>query len=311
MKLLSFEKNNQFRIGFVDHNNVVDLNAAFKYFRHDLDNICFGLNDFPKDLLSFIHLWEQVWPITIEIFNRIKFEPGKSIVSTLSFPLKEINIKAPLINPGKIICLGLNYKDYCKDLNLDPPKNPILFSKFPSSIIGNGDVITWSKRDSTKVDYEAELAIIIKKKCYRIQPSEANEYMAGFMVLNDISARDVQNTDVQWVRGKSFDTFCPTGPYLVTSDEVPNPDNLKIQCKVNGNLLQDSSTSNMFFDCATVVSFISQTSTLLPGDIIATGTPNGVAISKNPPEFLKDGDIVEVEIENLGCLVNTVKEILL
>jgi 2-keto-4-pentenoate hydratase/2-oxohepta-3-ene-1,7-dioic acid hydratase in catechol pathway len=181
-----------------------------------------------------------------------------------------------------------------------------MFVKFPTAVIGPGEAITWPEGASSKVDYEAELAVVIGRRARNVAAAQAYDVIAGYTIANDVSARDVQFSDGQWVRGKSFDTFCPLGPYLLTADEVENPHGLRIRCILNGRVLQDSSTDQLIFDIPTLVEFISRTSTLLPGDVICTGTPDGVGVFRDPPVFLKPGDLVEVEIEKLGKLSNPV-----
>jgi 2-keto-4-pentenoate hydratase/2-oxohepta-3-ene-1,7-dioic acid hydratase in catechol pathway len=165
----------------------------------------------------------------------------------------------------------------------------------------------WPPHITQQVDYEAELAIVIGRKGRNIPLDETANYIAGYTIVNDVSARDVQFADGQWVRGKSFDTFCPMGPYLVTADEVADPQQLKIRCWVNGELRQDSNTAEMIFKIRELITFISQTCTLMPGDIISTGTPHGVGVFRDPPVFLQPGDVVEIEIEKLGRLRNNVR----
>ena len=190
-------------------------------------------------------------------------------------------------------------------MNAEISKKPILFSKAPSSIIGPTDQIRIP--DFCKEpDWEVELAIVIGKKAQKISKSEAFDYIGGYMVLNDVSGRDAQHSDGQWFRAKSFDTFCPIGPFLATKDEIPDPNSLKLWSKINGTLKQDSTTANMIFKVETLLEFISAGITLLPGDIIATGTPSGVGYSRDPPEFLQSGDIVEAGIQDLGSQKCTV-----
>ncbi|MFO7447979.1 MAG: fumarylacetoacetate hydrolase family protein [Ignavibacteriaceae bacterium] len=216
---------------------------------------------------------------------------------------------APLKNPSKIIAIGLNYSDHAKEARLEIPKTPLVFAKFPNSITGPADTIYIPRDLTQKVDYEVELGIVIGKKAKNVKKKDALNYVYGYMVLNDISARDLQFSDGQWVRAKSLDTFCPMGPFIITADEIKDPQNLKLVCEVNGQNMQDSSTSNMIFGAADLVSILSHAFTLEPGDIIATGTPGGVGFSRRPPIYLKDGDIIKTRIEGIGELVNPVKEI--
>jgi 2-keto-4-pentenoate hydratase/2-oxohepta-3-ene-1,7-dioic acid hydratase in catechol pathway len=221
-------------------------------------------------------------------------------------PLTNVHLLPPVPRPGKIVAVGLNYRDHAMESGAkEVPKSPILFAKFTTSIAGPSDAIVLPIGDP-KIDYEAELAVVIGRKGKAIAAQEAYEYVAGYMPLNDVSARTWQFGDKQWVRGKSCDTFCPTGPHLTTRDEVPDPHSLFIRARVNGVTLQDSNTSKLIFRIPELIEFISASITLEPGDIIATGTPEGVGAFRQPPLFLKAGDVVEVEIEKLGVLRNRV-----
>jgi 2-keto-4-pentenoate hydratase/2-oxohepta-3-ene-1,7-dioic acid hydratase in catechol pathway len=220
--------------------------------------------------------------------------------------LGEIRLRAPVPRPGKIIAVGLNYRDHLMESGAkEAPTSPLIFAKFTTSICGPGDAILLPAADA-KVDYEAELGVVIGKRGKAIAAQNAYEYVAGYLPLNDVSARAWQFADKQWVRGKSCDTFCPIGPCLVTRDEVPDPHNLAICARVNGAVLQNSNTGKMIFRIPQLIEYISASITLEPGDIIATGTPEGVGAFREPPTYLKAGDEVEVEIETLGVLKNPV-----
>ena len=220
-----------------------------------------------------------------------------------TYPLSEVRLLAPVNRPGKIIAVGLNYRDHAIETKQEIPTSPVIFAKFPSSINGpDSDVVI--PGDDPQVDYEAELGVVIGRTAKTVSETAALEYVAGYLPLNDVSARRWQFADKQWVRGKSCDTFCPTGPWLTTVDEVPNPHALSIRMRVNGKTVQNSNTSNLIFGIPTLIQFISAAITLEPGDIIATGTPDGVGVFRNPPVFLQRGDVMEVDIERLGILKN-------
>jgi 2-keto-4-pentenoate hydratase/2-oxohepta-3-ene-1,7-dioic acid hydratase in catechol pathway len=219
-------------------------------------------------------------------------------------PLDHIKMAPPVSNPSKIIAIALNYRDHADESKGVIPEVPLLFAKFPTSIIGHGDQIVWDMNVTKKVDFEAELAVIMGKEVYQCAETEALGFVFGYTCANDVSARDLQFGDKQWVRGKSLDTFCPIGPWITTNDEIPDPHSLRIQCWLNDNLMQNSNTSLMIFSIPKLVSFLSTHFTLLPGDIILTGTPSGVGVFRNPSVYMKDGDEVVVEIERLGRLVN-------
>lgn len=216
----------------------------------------------------------------------------------------DVRVLAPLARPSKIIGIGLNYRDHCREQNVPPPAHPVLFSKYPSAIIGPGDVIRWDRGVTDKVDVEAELAVVIGRRAKGISTAEASDVVAGYTILNDISARDLQYADRQWDRGKSLDTFCPMGPWLVTGDEVGDSGQLGIRCTVNGHVCQESNTSEMIFSVAELIAFITQGITLEAGDVIATGTPGGVGHFRKPPVYLRDGDEVAISIERIGELKN-------
>jgi 2-keto-4-pentenoate hydratase/2-oxohepta-3-ene-1,7-dioic acid hydratase in catechol pathway len=221
-------------------------------------------------------------------------------------PLAEAPLLAPIPNPGKVICVGLNYKDHAAESGMDLPEVPILFAKFSNSVAAPGaDVRPPTGVD--QIDYEAELAVIIGRRTSRVSVDDALSHVAGYACCNDVSARGLQFRTSQWMYGKAIDTFLPLGPWLVTPDEVPDPQALGIRCLVNGEVRQSSSTSEMVFGVADLISFISHTLTLAPGDVIATGTPAGVGMARKPPEYMRDGDVMQVEIDGLGTLNNPVR----
>jgi 2-keto-4-pentenoate hydratase/2-oxohepta-3-ene-1,7-dioic acid hydratase in catechol pathway len=228
----------------------------------------------------------------------------KPVETTVEIDQETAELLNPINRPGKIICVGLNYMDHCLETNTPPPERPLLFTKFTTAINGPRDDIVWSTGLTTEVDFEAELAVIIGKKCRRVNEVGALNYVAGYTAANDVSARDVQLGDVQWVRGKSLDTFCPLGPAFVTVDEIPDPQNLAIRSILNGDVMQDSNTNLMIFPVAHLIAFCSQAFTLEPGDIILTGTPHGVGLGRDPKVYMNDGDVIVVEIEGIGRIEN-------
>jgi 2,4-diketo-3-deoxy-L-fuconate hydrolase len=222
--------------------------------------------------------------------------------SSASAPRVSSNVRLgpPVRRPSKIVCIGLNYRDHAAETKAEAPKEPVLFFKATTSLVGPNDPLMMPK-DSSKVDWEVELAVIIGKRALYVPKEKALDYVAGYALHNDYSERHFQiERGGQWVKGKSADTFAPLGPFLATPDEVPNVGNSPMWLKVNGTMRQNSSTSNMIFDVATLVSYISQFMTLLPGDVISTGTPAGVGLGMNPPLYLRSGDVVELGIEGLG-----------
>lgn len=211
----------------------------------------------------------------------------------------------PFARPGKIVCVGLNYRDHAEESGMEIPKWPLLFAKWPSSVIGPGSPIVLPHQ-AKEVDWEAELGVVIGRRAQRVPQAEALDHVAGYVCANEVSARDIQFADGQWTRGKSFDTFCPVGP-MVPADQVPDPQALGIRCLLNGEVVQSSSTAQMVFTVAEVIAFISDGITLEPGDLILTGTPPGVGLGRKPPVYLKDGDEVTIEIDGVGSLTNPVR----
>ena len=221
------------------------------------------------------------------------------------FPLSSVKLLAPIPRPPKIICIGLNYRDHAIESKMEIPKIPVVFSKYPSTVIATGESIVLPK-NSTKPDYEAELAVVIGKNGRHVKAADWEEYVFGYTILNDVSARDFQMATSQWMIGKTFDTFAPMGPYLVTSDEIADAHNLNISLNINGETLQNSNTRELIFRIPQLIEYLSSVFTLEPGDVISTGTPSGVGLSFNPPRWLKAGDHVTVKIDGLGELTNPV-----
>jgi 2-keto-4-pentenoate hydratase/2-oxohepta-3-ene-1,7-dioic acid hydratase in catechol pathway len=207
--------------------------------------------------------------------------------------------------PGKIICVGLNYRDHAEETGAELPKAPLLFAKWGNTLIGDGEPIVIPP-EVQQADYEAELGVVIGRTTSQVSEGEALDAVRGYICVNDVSARDLQFADGQWSRGKSVDTFCPVGPRLVAREEVEDPQALGIRCVVNGRTLQDSTTANMIFSVAEIIAYVSRTITLEAGDLIATGTPAGVGVFREPKILLDDGDEVTVEIDGLGSLTNPV-----
>jgi 2,4-didehydro-3-deoxy-L-rhamnonate hydrolase len=211
----------------------------------------------------------------------------------------------PIDRPGKIVCVGLNYRDHAEEQGVPLPEAPLLFAKWENALIGPGEPIVIPPI-VTKCDYEAELGVVIGSRVRDVSVENALEAVAGYICVNDVSARDLQFADGQWTRGKSPDTFCPVGPRLVQRDEIPDPQNLAIRAVLNGETRQESTTANMVFGVADLIAYITQTITLEPGDLIATGTPAGVGAFRDPPAFMQPGDEITIEIEGLGSLTNPV-----
>lgn len=216
-----------------------------------------------------------------------------------------LRIGPPITNPSKIVCLGLNYREHAEEQNKPLPEHPLLFSKATTSLAGPNDPV-WHPIAEEHLDYEVELAIVFGKPAFRVPAERWKEYIVGYTILNDLSARDTLRADNKWFRGKSFDTCCPMGPYLTTADEIADPQSLRLQAFVNAERRQDGNTNDLIFDLGYIVAFCTQNATFQPGDIIATGTPSGVGIHRKPPACLHIGDTVTVSIEQLGSLQNQI-----
>jgi 2-keto-4-pentenoate hydratase/2-oxohepta-3-ene-1,7-dioic acid hydratase in catechol pathway len=249
----------------------------------------------PQSTFELIDRWKSIQP-------RIH-----SLSKKLGASDQELRLRCPIDRPGKILCIGLNYRDHAIETKSPIPEEPIVFCKMPTAMIGPGDPIVLPKA-SGEVDYEAELVVVIGKRLKNVSEAQALEGIFGYSIGHDVSARDWQKNKPgkQWFLGKSFDTFAPLGPAIVTADELPDVSNLRVQCRINGETLQDSTSKELIFKPGELIAYISQVMTLEPGDVIYTGTPPGVGVARTPPRFLRSGDLVEIEIESLGILTNPV-----
>ncbi|MBI2195165.1 MAG: fumarylacetoacetate hydrolase family protein [Planctomycetes bacterium] len=283
MRFVTFENLEKRRVGLLLENEVVDLSA--------------GDGSIPDTMRNFLEGGET----TLTAARRV-LESGKH-----RLPANQVRLKAPVYSPEKIICIGLNYADHARESGVEPPPEPVLFSKYASAIIGPGDTILLPE-ESQEPDYEVELVVVIGKAGRRITPSEAMKYVAGYTVGHDVSARDWQlrKPGKQWMAGKTFDTFAPIGPAIVTPDEISDPHNLGIRCILNGQTVQQSNTNQLIFKIDALIAYISKVVTLKPGDLIFTGTPPGVGFARKPPVFLKHGDTVACEVDEVGRLTNPV-----
>jgi len=224
-------------------------------------------------------------------------------------PFSEVTLKAPIFDPEKVFCIGMNYVDHCTEQNIPVPKEPIVFSKFASSIASPGDPIALFPGQTNELDFEVEMVIVVGKEGRSISKEKAMEHVVGYTVAHDVSARDWQlkRNGGQWLMGKTFDTYAPIGPAIVTTDELGDPHNLGIRCFVNGQVEQESNTNQLVFKTEFLIEWISRYITLKPGDLILTGTPPGVGIFRKPPYLLKNGDVVRCEIDKIGSITNVVR----
>ena len=283
---------------------VVDLREAYAKLGAPLASSR-GIREIPLDMVAFLNIGEAGMNAARLVERAVRDRDPRLNNPHICFDEGSVKLLAPVPVPTKIVCIGLNYRDHCEENNKPIPERPIIFAKFSTAVIGPGDAIVRPKL-TRQLDYEAELGVVIGRAGKHISIKDAPDYIAGYTIMHDVSARDIQFGDGQWVRGKTFDTFCPMGPALVTPDEVGDPHNLAIRAVLNGRVMQDSNTGNMIFNCYYLVSYLSQVFTLQPGDCILTGTPGGVGAFRQPPVWLEPGDTITIEIEKLGSLTNPV-----
>lgn len=304
MRIITFHVNGQTRWGALKNEYAIDLNLAHAML---LASRAHEPHYLANNALEFIQHGEGTWDAARAALDYI----GDRNVEGVMFPMAQVRLLAPIPRPPKIIAIGLNYMDHAREQKKDPPQRPILFAKYPSSVIGPYDAIHVHPDLSERVDYEAELGVVIGKTARNVNASDALDYVFGYTALNDVSARDLQFSPFvngQWILGKSLDGFCPFGPSIVTSDEVRDPQNLPIRAILNGTVLQNSNTKEMIFSVAKLIEFISQGITLEPGDLIATGTPDGVGDFRQPPVYMHKGDVIEIEVAGVGKLHNEVED---
>jgi 2-keto-4-pentenoate hydratase/2-oxohepta-3-ene-1,7-dioic acid hydratase in catechol pathway len=296
LKLVTYERGGQ-RAGMLIKERIYDIENCASFL---------NLEDaYSSDLVTLIRTREI--PELVRLSKRVKeLDRGHEEVPLQCWAsLDEVQLHAPIPRPGKIICLGLNYRDHAQEQNAKIPDNPLLFVKASTATVGHKQPIVIPE-GSTKVDYEAELAFVMGKQVKDVNIDDAESAIFGYTCLNDVTEREMQRGDKQWFRGKSVDTFAPMGPYIVTSDEVGDPCHLSVSSRLNNELMQLSSTSNLIFTPADIIRFVTRTMTVEPGDVISTGTPGGVGVFRDPQVFLKDGDVIEVIIDKIGTLSNPV-----
>lgn len=293
MKLVSFGPVGQERPGLIiDETYLIDLSRALRAQPRTMIELLAG------DLLDTAADWAGPTKTVGAAGASDEFRVERSTV----------RLGAPVPHPSKILCLGLNYRDHAEEQNKPIPERPLVFSKPSTAVIAHGEAITLpDPAFETFTDAEAELAVVIGRRATKVAEANALDHVAGYTILNDVSGRDTQNAEKQWVRAKGFDTFAPMGPWIVTRDEIPDPHCLDITGLVNGEVRQKSNTRHLIFNVPFLVSYLSQTITLLPGDLISTGTPGGVGIYRDPPVRLAAGDQVRIEISSIGALDNPVK----
>lgn len=309
LKLVSYrlkKDEGAFRIGFIYNEQVFDVQQCFQRLLESREeDLIESIELFlPSDPNKFFAMGSDAIERAQKAFDYIRNDQE---IENLSFTKQQVNIGIPVPNPGKIICIGQNYADHVVEMDSKLPKHPVLFAKFSNALIGPEDSIQKSPL-TNQLDYEVELVIVMGKEASEINKEDALDYIAGYTIGNDTSARDLQKRTPQWLQGKSHDNSTPIGPYIVTSDEISDPENLGIRSYINGEKRQESTTNELIFDIPTLIKFISDLITLQPGDIIFTGTPHGVGAGMNPPQFLNVGDVVTLEIDEIGKLENKIIE---
>ncbi len=313
MRLVTYQREGQSRTGAqLDEQQIVDLNRAYRAaLQHtgNEDELAVADERVPTDMIGLLRGGETslraIQQAIAFVRNQLAGNGNTLSLQGIIYAIDRVSLLPPVVRPGKVICLGLNYREHAAEAGMSVPEYPVLFHKVAGSLIGHNQPIV-VPRISSQVDYEGELAIIIGRRGKYIAEDEAYSYIAGYTVANDVSARDLQFRTSQWTTGKMLDTFGPLGPALVTRDEVPDPHTLSIKTILQGQILQDGNTADMIFRVPFIIKYISEILTLEPGDVILTGTPSGIGNTRVPQVFMMPGDTVMVEIEHLGVLTNPI-----
>jgi len=309
MRLVTFLRLGEPRLGAVVGGQVIDLNAGYQYLQERAgiprarERAAVVL---PPDMVGFLTNGEEALSAARNVVEQVSKAESTTLAGKgILYGLKAIAVKAPVPRPTKLILVGLNYRDHAEEAGMKIPTEPTLFSKYPSVVIGPGEGIRMP-RVSTQIDYEGEFAFGIGKGGKDIPRERALDHVAGYTIVHDVSCRDYQMRTGQWMVGKTFDTFAPMGPHLVLKDEVPDPHNLDLTTRLNGEVMQHSNTKHLIFNVIDLIAYMSQVFTLEPGDVVSTGTPAGVGFARNPQVFLKPGDVIRIEITGLGVLENPI-----
>lgn len=311
MKLAMYQKKGDPRLGCLNNDQIIDLNLAYEAMLTSRDVLrprAKAALMIPPETIAFLEGGDESFEAAQETLAWIGSRQSSEIVvrnSPVILPRDKVKLLAPVLKPAKIICVAHNYHDFLEELGMKPHLEPRIFAKFANAVAAYDDPIPRPAMTQA-LGYEAELAFVIGKPCKHVSEADAYEYVAGYMGLNDISASDLTKRDGQNLRGKSFDAFAPMGPFLLTKDELPDPHNLAVELRVNGRVLQKSNTNQLVHTIPQLVSFCSHVFSLEPGDVVATGTPGGLAKDRTPPTYMNPGDIMETEIEKLGLLKNPI-----
>jgi acylpyruvate hydrolase len=307
MKLVTYSWKGDISLGAVSAGRVVDLrraHAAALRHRGDADELAVAELRVPGELLGLLRGGAASMTAARRALEFVEGQEANG-AEGLWFPLAEIELLAPIQRPGKVVCVGLNYRSHLAEIGEPAPEYPILFHKAATSVVGHCQAILLP-RVSRQVDYEGELAVVIGRRAKYVAERDALAYVAGYTCANDVSAHDLEFRTSQWTSGKMLDTFCPLGPALVTADEVRNPGRLRLRTTLNGETVQEAATSDMVFSVPFLISYVSSLATLEPGDVILTGTPAGIGCNRKPQVFLRPGDEVSVQIDGIGTLTNPV-----
>jgi 2-keto-4-pentenoate hydratase/2-oxohepta-3-ene-1,7-dioic acid hydratase in catechol pathway len=322
MRLVTFERKHETRIGMVKGEQILDLSELLRFLTtqpvpsewensqalRSAARVILKARETPQNMIALFErgpAWLEKLHALISIMLPLAGAKRTKLPRGLFLQLDSTRLRSPILRPPKIICVGRNYGEHARESGHEPPANPIFFQKASSAICDPSGAIRLPAL-SRQVDYEAELAVVIARRGHRIPVEQAHEYIAGYTLMNDVSARDMQELDGQWFRAKSCDTFAPLGPWIVTPEEIHDAHSLRITLTLDGQLMQDSNTRNLIFQIPFLISYLSRSMTWEPGDILATGTPPGVGVHRTPPVFLKAGSTVSISVEHVGTLTNTV-----
>ncbi len=310
MKLVSFNYEGNTRIGCIADEQIIDLNFAYRSMLESeglirAEQIAEAF--IPANMIGFLQGGKQSLDLAKKAIQYVN-DTAQTFKYKVIHQVSDVKIEAPVLNPGKMICVGHNYREHILEMGREIPPVPVVFAKFANTVIGPQDDIPFFPV-SDQLDYEAEFAFVIGKRARNVSQENALEYVSGYTIVNDVTYRDLQRRTIEWLQGKTVEGSAPMGPWLVTADELKDPSGLEVVLTVNGEERQRSNTKNLVFTVAFLVEFLSNLMTLEPGDVILTGTPGGVGVARDPQVFLKDGDVVRIEIDRIGALENQVKKI--